>query len=105
MKKLIFAALFALTNFALAADNTGSIAGAADAGAQIVVTNLETGEITGIMAKCDGSYRAEGLKPGRYQIIEGGPHHAAREVGVSAGKESQVDLAPASKASKCKPHD
>jgi len=39
----------------------------------------------GSMAKCD--------------------YATVREVGVSVGKASQVDLAPASKASKCKPHD
>jgi len=101
MQKFIFATLLSLNLAAQAAESTGSIAGAADADAQIIVTNLATGQVIGIMAKCDGTYRAEGLKPGRYQIKENGPHHAARQVGVEAGKQSEVDLAPA-KSSTCK---
>ncbi|MRW87106.1 hypothetical protein GJ698_23845 [Pseudoduganella sp. FT26W] len=93
MRKLLTAALLALTTPLMAAEATGSIAGAADAGAQIVVTNIGSGEIIGIMVRDDGTYRAEGLKPGRDRIVETGPHHAPREVGVNAGKESQVDLA------------
>jgi hypothetical protein len=102
MQRFVFAALLALTSPIMAAESTGSIAGSADAGAQIVIANLSSGEIIGIIAKCDGSYRAEGLKPGRYQIVESGPHHAPREVGVSAGKEAQVDLAPAPVRNQCK---
>jgi hypothetical protein len=101
MRKLFCVALLALNTPVFAADVKGSIAGAADAGAQIVVTSLSDGQVIGIMAKCDGTYRAEELKPGRYKIVVNGPNHAAREVGVSAGKESQVDLAPASRAGKC----
>jgi hypothetical protein len=106
MRPFILAlASLALSGAALAAETTGSIAGAADGGAQIVVTNLDTGAIIGIMAKCDGTYRAEALKPGRYSIVEGGPKHAVRTLAVVAGQESQVDLAPASKRTKCEAKD
>jgi hypothetical protein len=104
---LSFAALALFNTAAMAAEAepTGSIAGAADGGAQIVVTNLSTGEIIGIMAKCDGTYRAASLKPGRYSIVEGGPHHAVRTLSVTAGAESQVDLAPESSRGKCAAKD
>ena len=106
MRPFILAlATLAFSGAAMAADTTGSIAGAANGGAQIVVTNLDTGAITGIMAKCDGTYRAEALKPGRYSIVEGGPKHAVRTLTVAAGHESQVDLAPTSKRTKCQEKD
>ena len=61
--------------------------------AQAVVTNVESGQVVGIVAKCDGSYRADGLRPGRYEIVEGGPHHAVRKLSVAEGQDSHVDLA------------
>jgi hypothetical protein len=72
MRTLILA-LTALTlgDAAIAAETTGSIAGMADGGAQIVVTNVANGEVLGIMAKCDGTYRAEPLKPGRWREPRG----------------------------------
>jgi hypothetical protein len=75
--------------------STGSIAGSADPGAQIVLT-ADGGGVIGIMATCDGAYKAEQLKPGRYSIVEGGPHHAVRKVSVEAGAVSHVDLGAAS---------
>lgn len=72
---------------------TGSIIGKADPGAQIVVTNVEDSQVVGVVAKCDGSYRADGLRPGRYEIVEGGPHHAVRKLSVVEGQDSHVDLA------------
>jgi hypothetical protein len=73
----------------------GSISGSADPGAQIVVNGIDSGAVIGIMAKCDGSYKSEGLAPGRYAIVEGGPHHATRKLSVESGKESHVDLGAA----------
>ncbi len=106
MRTIIFAlSTLVLSSAAMAADMTGSIAGMADGGAQIVVTNVATGEVSGYMSKCDGTYRAEPLKPGRYQIVEGGAGHATRTVAVEAGKESQVDLAPESRRTKCQAKD
>ncbi|NGZ85541.1 carboxypeptidase-like regulatory domain-containing protein [Duganella aceris] len=102
MRTLILAlSTLALGGAVMAAETSGCIAGFANGGAQIVVTSLATGEVSGFMAKCDGTYRAEPLKPGRYQIVEGGPNHAVRTVGVDAGKESQVDLAAESRRTKC----
>ena len=107
MRPFIFIAAFAtlLSSTASAAETTGGITGFANGGAQIVVTNVATGEVAGFMAKCDGTYRAEPLKPGRYQIVEGGPNHAVRTVGVTAGLESHVDLAPESRRTKCQDKD
>jgi len=106
MRTLIFElSALALSGMAMAAETTGSIAGIADGGAQIVVTNVATGEVSGFMAKCDGTFRAEPLKPGRYHIVEGGAGHAVRTLGVDAGKESQVDLAPESRRIKCQAKD
>ena len=76
-------------------ETKGSIVGSADPGAQIVVTGVGTGAVIGVMAKCDGSYRADGLAPGHYAIVEGGPHHATRRLDVEAGKEAHVDLGAA----------
>jgi hypothetical protein len=75
---------------------TGSIAGSADPGAQIVVTGIDSGVVVGIVASCDGKYKAENLKPGRYAIVEGGAHHAARKLSVDAGAMAHVDLGAAS---------
>jgi ABC-type nitrate/sulfonate/bicarbonate transport system substrate-binding protein len=71
---------------------TGSVAGSADPGAQIIVTGADSGSVIGIVAACDGTFRAEGLKPGRYAIVEGGPHHATRKLSVAGGEVSHVDL-------------
>ncbi len=77
---------------------TGSITGKADPGAQIVVTNVENGQVVGVVAKCDGSYRANDLRPGRYEIVEGGPHHAVKKLSVVEGQGSHVDLAVEAKS-------
>jgi hypothetical protein len=71
---------------------TGAIAGSADPGAQIVVTGVDSGAVIGIMASCDGTFKAENLKPGRYAIAEGGAHHATRKLSVDAGATAHVDL-------------
>jgi len=85
-----------------AATPGGTITGAADPNTQIVVTGLDSSLVTGVMSKCDGTYRVSGLNPGRYEIVESGPHHATRKLSVKAGEESHVDLAPQSSIkSKC----
>ncbi|WP_158792800.1 carboxypeptidase-like regulatory domain-containing protein [Granulicella sp. L60] len=71
---------------------TGAITGNADPESQIVVTSIPGGEVVGVMAKCDGSYRADSLKPGGYKVVEAGPHLSVREVSVAEGKDSKVDL-------------
>ena len=76
-------------------DSTGSIAGTADPGAQIVVTGRDSGAVIGVGADCEGMYKAENLKPGQYSIVEGGPHHAVRKLSVKAGAVSHVDLGAA----------
>jgi hypothetical protein len=77
------------------AASTGSIAGSADPGAQIIVTGTDSGTVIGVVADCDGKYKAENLKPGRYAIVEGGAHHATRKLSVNAGAVSEVDLGSA----------
>jgi hypothetical protein len=85
-----------------AAESGGAITGVADPNTQIVVTGLDSSQVTGVMSKCDGTYRVSGLNPGRYAIVESGPHHAARKLSVKDGEESHVDLAPQSSIkSKC----
>jgi len=79
---------------AIAAPDTGSIRGTADPSWQIIVTNLDDGSVSGIMSKCDGTYEATGLRPGRYRIKENGPRHAPRTLSVSANHISETDLAP-----------
>ena len=96
--KIILIAIFGMTPALLHAqqqEQRGSILGSADPGAQIVVSGVDSGAVIGIVADCDGSYKAEGLAPGRYAIVEGGPHHATRKLSVEAGKESHVDLGAA----------
>ncbi len=86
--------VMALPLMAAASPATGSIQGSADPGAQVIVTNLDDGALSGVMAKCDGTYVAPGLRPGRYKVQENGPGHAARTLSVSADHISQTDLAP-----------
>jgi hypothetical protein len=95
--RLILTAVLVITPVLLPAQEgaKGSIAGSADPGAQIVVSGVDSGAMIGIVAKCDGSYKVEGLTSGRYAIVEGGPHHATRKLSVEAGKESHVDLGAA----------
>jgi hypothetical protein len=92
---LSLAVLFVSINrFASAQEATGAITGTGDPGAQIIVTRVGDGEVIGVVVKCDGSYRVEGLKSGDYEIFEKGPHHAVRKLSVSAGHDSHVNLAP-----------
>ena len=95
MRSKLYPFAFLLLSTAAAANpDTGSIQGNAEPDSQIVVTNLDDGSITGIMAKCDGTYIAANLKPGRYRIQQNGPGHAARTLSVAAGHVSETDLAP-----------
>jgi hypothetical protein len=87
---------FAMTASAVEAPSKGYIYGAADPGSQIVVINLDSGSIVGIVAKADGTYRTDALAAGRYRIAEKGAYHAPRELSVVAGQSSNVDLVPAS---------
>jgi len=87
---------FAVTANAVDAPSKSYIYGAADPGAQIVVINLDSGSIVGIVAKADGTYRTDALAAGRYRIAEKGAYHAPRELSVVAGQSTNVDLVPAS---------
>ncbi|HEX7815119.1 carboxypeptidase-like regulatory domain-containing protein [Dyella sp.] len=90
---LLIAAAVLLTTPAMAGESTGYIYGYADPSAQIVVVNEDTSAVIGVVAKPDGTYRADDLAPGHYAITEAGEHHAQRHLSVNAGKGSNVDLA------------
>jgi hypothetical protein len=99
LPRCLFATLIVLPSSFLIAQSpgsTGSIVGGADPGAQIVLTGVDSGSVIGILATCDGTYKAENLKPGRYTIVEGGPHHAVRKFSINPGAISHVDLGAAS---------
>jgi hypothetical protein len=98
LSKVLFATVVFIAPGIMSAQTnvpSGSIAGIADPGAQIIVTGLHGGSVIGIVAACDGTYKAENLKPGQYSIVEGGPHHATRKLSVDAGVVSHVDLGSA----------
>jgi hypothetical protein len=89
----ILFALFLFPALGLAAAPSGTIKGKADPEAQLVLTSMDDGTVSGYIAKCDGTYLIEGLKPGRYRIQENGPHHVARELQVSIDHAAETDLA------------
>lgn len=62
------ACLATLSPLALAQSATGAVAGRADAGAQITVTNTETGSSRTVTANADGSYRLSQLPVGAYSV-------------------------------------
>jgi hypothetical protein len=98
LSRSFFGAIFAIAPilwYAQGQASTGAIAGNADPGAQIVVT-ADSGAVVGFMAACDGTYKAEALKPGHYSIGENSPHHAVRKLSVEAGAVAHVDLGAAS---------
>ena len=97
--------LVCISQVVSAQEATGAITGTGDSEAQIIVTRVGNGEVIGVVVKCDGSYRVEGLKPADYEIVEKGPHHAVRKLSVSAGHDSHVDLAPARTAKDTCPHN
>jgi len=99
LSRYFVGAIIAIASSILYAQDTGStgvIAGNADPGSQIVVTGTDSGSVIGVMATCDGTFKAENLKPGHYSIVEKGPHHAVRKLSVEAGAVAHVDLGSAS---------
>jgi Carboxypeptidase regulatory-like domain/TonB dependent receptor len=70
--------------------------GAVVAGAEVAVTNIETGVTVKAIANEDGLYRVPALNPGRYSIEARGRGFAparAREVRLEVGQTARLDIA------------
>ncbi len=80
---------------ALAQSATGAVAGRADAGAQVTITNASTGLTRTVTANADGSYRLSQLPVGDYQlqVMRGGqPVGTPVTVNVQLGGTTTVNL-------------
>ena len=80
---------------ALAQAVTGAVAGRADAGAQITVTNTATGQVRSVTVNADGTYRVAQLPVGDYslQVSRSGQTVGAPvAVAVSLGGTTTVNL-------------
>ncbi|GAA0887697.1 TonB-dependent receptor [Rhodanobacter soli] len=74
---------------------TGAVAGRADAGAQITVTNTATGQARSVTVNADGTYRVAQLPVGDYslQVLRGGQTVGTPiSVAVSLGGTTTVNL-------------
>src|SRR5688572_12921862 len=71
---------------------TGAVAGRANAGAQVTITNEATGASRTVTADADGSYRVAQLPPGEYTVASGG---APVRATVSIGGTTTVNLGAA----------
>src|SRR3546814_16707336 len=70
---------------------TGAVVGRADAGAQVTITNPETGYTRTVTAGSDGNYRLALLPPGTYMVQSGSGEPI--QVGVTLGNSTTVNLA------------
>lgn len=89
------ACLSAMAPLAMAQSATGSVAGRATAGDQIIVTNVETGAVRTVTVGGDGSYRAGQLQVGNYtvQLVRAGqPVGDAVPVSVSLGGTTTINM-------------
>src|SRR5690349_10555650 len=74
---------------------TGAVAGRADAGAQITVTNTATGQARSVTVNADGSYRVAQLPVGDYSLQvsrDGQTVGTPVSVAVSLGGTTTVNL-------------
>ena len=85
---LFLAAMGAPTAFAQSA--TGAVVGRAGAGAQVTITNPDTGFSRSVTAGADGSYRLALLPPGNYTVQAAGGDPV--QVTVSLGNATTVNL-------------
>lgn len=84
---------------AWAQTSTASVRGAvaaAQSGAEVTVTNLDTGSVRRTTVNAEGRYSLVGLPPGSYRIESGG---VSRSVTLSVASTSTVDLGSATAAS------
>lgn len=87
--------LAALSSPVLAQGATGAVAGRAEAGTQVTITNPDTGFTRSVTVGSDGSYRISQLPPGDYrlQVSRGGaPVGEALSVSVPLGGTANVNL-------------
>ena len=90
--------LAAMMPVARAANNDGSVEGRTVAGAQVTLTNPETGFTRTVTADADGNYRLPFLPVGRYTVQarkDGSPIGASVPVTVSLGNATTVNLGAA----------
>ena len=84
--------LSSLTAPVLAQSVTGAVAGRAEAGAQITITNESTGLSRTVTVGADGTYRIAQLPPGDYTVTAGGAPVAVK---VSLGGTTSLNLGAA----------
>lgn len=75
---------------AFAQSATGAIAGRAEAGARITITNPDTGFSRTVTASSDGSYRLAPLPPGNYTLQTAGGEQV--QVAVTLGNTTNINL-------------
>ena len=85
--------LASMAPLAMAQSVTGAVAGRANAGEQITVTNPATGLSRTVTVGEDGTYRVAQLPPGDYTLVAGSSEPLS--VGVSLGTTTTVNLAGA----------
>src|SRR5262245_45275320 len=74
----------------LAQNVTGAVTGRADAGSQLTITNVESGQSRTITVGSDGNYRFGQLAPGNYRLSAGGG--APVDLKVEVGGTTTVNL-------------
>lgn len=74
----------------LAQSVTGTVAGSAEAGTQVTITNVSTGVSRSVTVGEDGSYRVGQLAPGQYSLTAGSGTPVS--VSVSLGGTTTVNL-------------
>ncbi|MGH8025798.1 MAG: TonB-dependent receptor, partial [Pseudoxanthomonas sp.] len=82
--------LASMAPLAMAQSVTGAVAGRANAGEQITVTNTDTGQSRTVTVGKEGTYRVAQLPPGDYSLVAGGG--APVSVSVSLGGTTTVNL-------------
>lgn len=87
------ACLASMAPLAMAQSVTGAVAGRANAGEQITVTNPATGLSRTVTVGADGTYRVAQLPPGDYTLVAGSGEPLS--VSVSLGGTTTVNLAGA----------
>ena len=85
--------LASMAPLAMAQSVTGAVAGRANAGDQITVTNSANGQSRTVTVGADGTYRVAQLPPGDYSLVAGSGAPIA--VNVSLGGTTTVNLAGA----------
>ncbi|MGY1424737.1 TonB-dependent receptor [Lysobacter sp. A289] len=82
--------LASLAPVAMAQSVTGAVAGSAEAGTQVTITNTSTGSSRSATVSEDGNYRIGQLSPGQYTLTSGSG--APVSVSVSLGGTTTVNL-------------